>query len=159
MQSVEPSKTAHSTARRAGSYLKAAAYRGGAGLALCFACALFCAPAWGQLQGVSKLPGIGKITSPGSGQECFTGSIQSLDRKQHVLNVSAVQSNDTEIFPIQKKVKISSAGGSKLKLASLTPGTNVVVCYEDKQGRRTVDQIIVLSSATSSAKNKTRGAS
>ncbi|MGH9359912.1 MAG: hypothetical protein ACRD22_16405 [Terriglobia bacterium] len=157
MKSLDDSNLTYSSDRRASSCLKATVWRNGIGraLALCFISMLLCAPAWSQLQRVNKLPGIGKITNPGSGEQAFTGSIQSLDRKQHVLNVSDAQSNDTEIFPIQKKVKISSVGGAKLKLASLTPGANVVVYYEDKQGRRTVTQIVVLSSGASPAKKKT----
>ena len=126
----------------------------GLALVVCAICLLVSAPARCQRQLGSKLPGIGKITPSGLGQQAFTGSVQSLDRQHHVLNVSDAQTNSIEIFPIQKKVKISSVGGKKLKLAALSPGTNVVIYYQEKQGRRTVNQIVVLSSGAPPAKKK-----
>ncbi|MGH9354549.1 MAG: hypothetical protein ACRD10_00285 [Terriglobia bacterium] len=115
---------------------------------------LISATAFGQQPLGSKLPGIGKITSPGSGQQAFAGSVLSIDQQHHVLNISASPGNGAEIFPIQKKVKVSSVGGRKLKLAALTPGTNVIVYYQEKDGRRAVSQIVVLSSRTPAAKKK-----
>jgi hypothetical protein len=94
----------------------------------------------------SKLPVINKITSGGPTRSAFTGSIQSLDRKLKVLDVSGAHGRSTAIFPLTKKIKISSINGQKLKLAALTPGTNVIVYYQQNAARRTVQQIIVLGS-------------
>lgn len=109
-------------------------------------------PARAQLGNAAKLPGISKITSNGPTRQAFTGSIQSLDRKQHVLNVVAGQSS--AIFPIKKKMKVATIQGTRLKLAALTPGTSVIVYYEQRGSQRTVDQIIVLAAPAASGNKK-----
>jgi hypothetical protein len=100
----------------------------------------------------SRLPVINKITSNGPTRAAFTGSIQSLDPKLKVLNVSGAQGRSMAIFPVNKKTKVSSISGQKLRLAALTPGTNVIVYYEQNAARRTVQQIIVLGSSASHTK-------
>lgn len=100
----------------------------------------------------SKLPVINKITSNGPTRSAFTGSVQSLDRKLKVLNVTGGPGPTTAIFPLSKKTKISSISGQKLRLAALTPGTNVLVYYEQNAARRTVQQVIVLGPAASHTK-------
>lgn len=153
---------AQSASRCAASYRKPAFGRIGVGrvLLLSLVCLFVSAAGRSQQRLGGKLPGIGKSTPSGSTQQAFTGSVQSLDKQHHVLNISTSQSGSTEIFPIQKKVKISSVRGRKLKLAALTPGTNVVVYYQEKEGRRTVNQIVVLSSGTTpSSKKKTPASS
>ncbi len=145
----------HSPGTRRLRRRKAWLSRCGIGLLLGLAvCLLVSTPAPSQQQQGSKLPGIGKVKPSGLNQQAFTGSVQSLDRQHHVLNVTAAQGNGAEIFPIQKKIRISSVGGRKLKLAALSPGTNVVVYYQEKGGRRTVNQIVVLSPGTPPAKKK-----
>lgn len=113
---------------------------------------LFCLPAKAQFRNPGKLPGINKITSNGPTRQAFSGSVQSLNRKQHVLNVTSEGSS--AIFPIKKKVKVSSVTGAKRSLADLTPGTNVLVYYSQKDGRRTVDQILILQRAPASTASK-----
>ncbi|HEV2178409.1 MAG TPA: hypothetical protein VGW33_14580 [Terriglobia bacterium] len=92
-----------------------------------------------------------KIESGGPAHGEFTGTVQSLDLKEQVLNVSATRGDDTEIFPIKKNVHVSTADGKKLKLASLAPGTTVLVNYEQKGDRRTVKQIVVIASPAEGA--------
>jgi hypothetical protein len=97
---------------------------------------------------MSKVPVVNKIDSNAPTRSAFTGSIQLLDRKMKVLDVNGATGQSTAIFPLGKKVKISSVAGAKLKWASLTPGTNVIVYYEMERGRRTVQQIVVLGSGS-----------
>jgi hypothetical protein len=80
-------------------------------------------------EGKPKLPV--KITS-GSGRQAFTGKVQSLDLKRKILNLNTVQGEDTEIFAVNKGVRVASADGEKLKLKSLLPGTNVLIYFEQK---------------------------
>jgi hypothetical protein len=99
--------------------------------------------------GKSKLPV--KITS-GSGRQAFSGKVQSLDMKRKILNVNTVQGQDTEIFEVNKGVRVASAGGEKLKLKSLLPGTNVLIYFEQKGDQRTVKEIIVLAAGAAEEK-------
>ncbi|HTV53364.1 MAG TPA: hypothetical protein VMI06_00440 [Terriglobia bacterium] len=92
---------------------------------------------------------INKITSNAPTRSALTGKVQFLDTKLKVLDVSDGQGGSTAIFPLNKKVKVSSISGQKLKLAAVTPGTNVIVYYEQRDARRTVQQIIVLGSDAS----------
>lgn len=100
-----------------------------------------------------KVPGLDKITSGGPGQQEFNGKVQSLDLQNAVLNVQSLREDNVEIFPIKKSVRVTSAGGEKLSLDSLEPGTNVLVYYEQKSDRRSVKGIIVLSAAPAEPKN------
>lgn len=106
----------------------------------------------GQQMGRQKLPVLGKIGANGPTKGAFTGIIQIIDRHSNVLEVGSADGTNTAIFPISKKVKISSIEGRKLKLAALTPGANVVVTYEQQGGRRTVQEITILTKATTSKK-------
>lgn len=113
--------------------------------ALCLACTLFVPPVYAQQPRHSKLPGIGKIASNGSTKAAFTGIVQIVDARSKVLEVSSADGKTNAIFPIGKKVKISTIEGRKLKLADLEPGANIVVNYQQSGGRRTVQEITVLS--------------
>jgi hypothetical protein len=128
-------------------------------LIIAIACFLFSSLARAQEEHRNKLPGISKITSNGPTRQAFTGSVQLLDTHQRVLNVTAAGGGNTAIFPIGKKVKVSTIDGQKLRVATLTPGTNVIVYYEQKGGRRTVDQIIVLGPHAPTGKKKDRTSS
>jgi hypothetical protein len=92
-----------------------------------------------------RVPVIDKITSGGPTQQAFTGIVKSIDFESEVLNVDNVSGKSTEIFPIRKKIHVVTADGSKLKLAKLKPGTNVIVYYDQKGDRRAVTQIVVLA--------------
>jgi hypothetical protein len=102
----------------------------------------------------SRIPVVNKIATNGPTRSLYSGSVETLNQKLKILNVSANGGQYTAIFPLTKKTKISSINGQKLKLASLTPGTNVIVYYEQQNARRTVQQIIVLGSQTHPAKKK-----
>jgi hypothetical protein len=56
-----------------------------------------------------------------------------------------VEGGATEIFPVRKGISVSGAKGRKLKIRELSPGTNIIVYYEYRDGRRTVNEIMVLA--------------
>ena len=101
----------------------------------------------------SKVPGLDKIAS-GSSRLAFSGNIQSFDQKRELLSVNTVQGGTTEVFPLKKGVHVSAANGARLNLDNLKPGANVLVYYEQKAEKRTVTEIIVLSSGASQGQNK-----
>ncbi len=101
----------------------------------------------------SKVPGLDKITS-GSSKLAFSGNVQSLDKEHDLLHVNTVQGGTTEVFTVKKGIRVSAANGSKLKLDALTPGTNVIVYYQQKAEKRTVTEIVVLSSGSGQDKKK-----
>lgn len=100
-----------------------------------------------QSLGGKKLPGISKIESKGSTDVVFTGGVQMLNVRSKVLEVSTADGSSTAIFPITKKVRVASIDGRKLKLAALTPGSNVIVHYRQEGGRRIVQKIVLVSKA------------
>jgi len=106
-----------------------------------------------QEQHKPKVPVIDKITGGGPTQQAFTGIVKSIDFASEVLNVDNISGKSTEIFPIRKKIHVVTADGSKLKLANVKPGTNVIVYYDQKGDRRAVTQIVIL--AGSAVKKKT----
>lgn len=124
--------------------------------ALLFAVLYAVNPAALRAQGMSpkRVPGLKKIESSGATRGVFTGGVQLLDLHSKVLEVSAADGASTAIFPINKKVKVASIEGRKLKLAALTPGTSVIVRYQQEGGRRTVQQITVVKKATSTSASK-----
>ena len=99
----------------------------------------------------SKVPVVGKLSGGGSAQ-AFSGKLESLDRDHNLLKVSTVQGDQTEIFQVKKGVYVYTAGGEKLKLRELKPGTNVLVYFELKGEHRTVKEIVVLTSAPAEEK-------
>jgi len=105
-----------------------------------------------QEQHKTKVPVIDKITSGGPTRQAFTGIVKSVDLDSEVLNVDNVNGNSTEIFPIKKKVHVVTADGSKVKLAKLKPGTNVLVYYEQRGDHKTVTRIVVLASGAEKKK-------
>ena len=127
-------------------------------IALAIALAASCGPAGSsgyaqESHKGGKVPGIDKITT-GSSRLAFSGNVLSLDEKHELLSVNTVQGGTTEVFPVKKGVHVSAANGQKLKLDNLTPGTNVLVYYEQKAEKRTVTEIIVLAPGGSQGKNK-----
>jgi hypothetical protein len=116
----------------------------GLALGLMVSFALGVAPAQ---QHKRKVPGLDKITAGGARRQAFSGKVESLDLGRSILNVNTVQGGGTEIFPVKKGVHVMTADGDRLRLSALTPGTNVIVYYEQKGDRRTVKQIVVLAAA------------
>jgi hypothetical protein len=108
-------------------------------------------PVFGQQQ-KSKIPIVGKLGS-NPGRQAFSGKVLSLDLTEKVLNVNSLRGQDTEIFPIRKDIRVEGVNGRKLKLKSLTPGTSVLIYYEEKSGGREIKNIIVLESAKGHAKS------
>jgi hypothetical protein len=92
-----------------------------------------------------KVPVIDKITSGAPTQQEFVGIVKSVDVESEVLNVDSITGKSTEIFPLKKKVHVVTADGDKLKLATLKPGTNVLVCFDQKGDHRTITRIVVLA--------------
>ena len=69
-----------------------------------------------------------------------------------MLKVNTVQGDHTEIFQVKKGASVYTAGGDKLELSELTPGTNVLVYFELKDEHRTVKEIVVLANAPAEEK-------
>ncbi len=129
----------------------------GAGIALAIALTavwgLWGGSGYAQETRKSKVPGLDKITS-GSSKLAFSGNVQSLDKEHDLLHVNTVQGGTTEVFTVKKGIRVSTAKGGKLKLDALTPGTNVIVYYQQKAEKRTVTEIVVLSSGSGQDKKK-----
>jgi hypothetical protein len=92
----------------------------------------------------TRLPVVGKIG--GKSHQAFNGKVQDVDMKRNLLKVNTVEGSATEFFPIKKNVPVSKANGEKLKVQDLVPGNNIIIYYDQREDRRTVTQIIVLSS-------------
>ena len=99
----------------------------------------------------SKVPVIGKLSNGGSAQ-AFSGKLESLDKEHSLLKVNTVQGGHTEIFQVKKGVPVYTAGGDKLNLGELTPGSDVLVYFELKDERRMVKEIVVLTNAPAEEK-------
>jgi len=93
----------------------------------------------------TRVPVLGKITG-GSSHQAFSGKVQDVDMKRNLLKVDTVEGGATEFFPLRKNIPVSTASGERLRVQDLTPGNNILVYYDQKEDRRTVSQIIVLSS-------------
>jgi hypothetical protein len=101
----------------------------------------------------SKVPLVGKLSS-GSRQAAYSGKIRSVDMKQRILNVNALEGRNTEIFPFKKNVRIENLNGGRMNLSALTPGTAVLIYFDQKSGERTIKNIVVLSSGKKQEKGK-----
>jgi hypothetical protein len=101
----------------------------------------------------SKVPIVGKLSS-GNRQAAYSGKVQSVDMKQRILNVNALGGPNTEIFPFKKNVRIENLNGGRMGLSALTPGTAVLIYFNQKSGERTIKNIVVLSSGKEQAKGK-----
>lgn len=106
-----------------------------------------------QDQHKRKVPVLDKLTSP-TGRQAFSGKVESLDLGHRVLSVHTVEGDNVEIFPFKKGVSVSTADGERLRLEALTPGTNVLVYYEQKSDKRIVKNIVVLNAAPDKVKKK-----
>ena len=136
---------------RTSARLGNSAFRIGAALLFALVCLSACNPALAQDERKRKIPVVDKLSS-GVNHQAFTGTVASVDMQQHVLELNARESKDLEIFPVKKGVSISTADGKKTKLADLTPGTSVMVYYDQKGDRRTVKEIVVLGASEAGKK-------
>ncbi len=92
-----------------------------------------------------KIPGLDKIISANE-HLMFTGTVKTLDEKHNFLSVSSVEGEDTEIFPIKHSTKVETSDGFRKKLAVLSPGTRIIVYYEQRADHRTVTDIQLYTS-------------
>ncbi|MHB8654937.1 MAG: hypothetical protein ACYDA9_13775 [Terriglobia bacterium] len=122
------------------------------GAALIMAIVFGFSAAHAQDQRKRKIPVVDKLTS-GSYRQAFSGKLDTMDLKHHVLEVDALEGKGMEIFPVNKGISVSTAGGERLNLKELKPGNNILIYYEQKGDRRTVKEIVVLA-AGADQKNK-----
>ena len=109
--------------------------------------------AFAQDQRKRKIPVVDKLTS-GANHQAFSGKVETLDLERHVLEVNASEGKSLEIFPIKKSIQVSTADGGRLKLKELTPGTSIIIYYEQKGDQRTVKEIVVLAAGPEEKKPK-----
>ncbi len=92
-----------------------------------------------------KIPGLDKIISANE-HLLFTGTVKSVDEKHNILSVSSEVGVDTEIFPIKHGTRVETADGFRKKLDVLSPGTRVMVYYDQRADHRTVTRIELFAS-------------
>ena len=92
-----------------------------------------------------KVPGLDKIISANE-HLCFTGTVKSVDEKHNIMSIDAVEGGDTEIFPIKHNTHVETADGFRKKLDVLSPGTRVIVYYEQRADHRSVTRIELFAS-------------
>ena len=92
-----------------------------------------------------KIPGLDKIISANE-HLAFTGTVKSVDEKHNILSVNSVEGADTEIFPIKHSTHVETADGFRKKLDVLSPGTRVIVYYDQRSDHRTVTRIELFAS-------------
>lgn len=94
-----------------------------------------------------KVPGLDKIIAANE-HLMFTGKVKLLDEKRNTLSVSSVEGADTEIFPIKHGTRVLTSDGFRKKLDVLTPGTQIIVYYDQRADRRSITQIELYTSET-----------
>lgn len=92
-----------------------------------------------------KIPGLDKIISANE-HLMFTGIVKSVDEKHNILSVNSVEGGDTEIFPIKHSTHVETADGFRKRLDVLSPGTRVIVRYDQRADHRTVTSIDLFTS-------------
>jgi hypothetical protein len=107
----------------------------------------------GQDERRTRVPVIGRTTG-GTSRRAFSGKVQSLDLDRKLLKVDTVEGGATEIFPVKKSTPVSLAGGRRIRLQELVPGTDVIVYFEQKRERRSVTEIVVLAASGDEDKEK-----
>jgi len=98
-----------------------------------------------QQQEKPKIPGLDKIIAANE-HLAFTGTVKSVDEKHNILSIDAVEGGDTEIFPIKHSTHVETSDGFRKKLDVLSPGTRVIVYYDQRADRRTVTRIELFNS-------------
>jgi hypothetical protein len=92
-----------------------------------------------------KIPGLDKIISANE-HLAFTGTVKSVDEKHNVLSIDSVEGGTTEIFPIKHSTHVETADGFRKRLDVLSPGTRVIVYYDQRSDHRTVTRIELFAS-------------
>ncbi len=117
------------------------------GVALAVAVVAGLGDARAQEQRKRKIPVVDKIAG-GANRQAFSGKVETVDLKRHVLEVNHAEGAGMEIFPIRNGVSVTSAAGEKMKVNQLKQGSNVIVYYDEKDDRRSVKEIVVLTTGT-----------
>jgi hypothetical protein len=94
-----------------------------------------------------KVPGLDKIIAANE-HLMFTGKVKLLDEQHNTLSVSSVEGSDTEIFPIKHSTHVLTSDGFRKKLDVLSPGTQIIVYYDQRADHRTVTHIELYTSET-----------
>lgn len=151
-----PYLTRHRFAR--GKLHGAGGYAVAALLGACLFLAFQAAPLHAQEEHRTKVPIVSKLTTSNR-PAAYSGKIQSLDKKQGIMNVNPIEGRGSEIFPFKKNVRIQNLNGGRMDLSALIPGTAVLIYFDQKSGERTIKNIVVLSSGKEQAKDKPTPAS
>ena len=124
------------------------------GLALLVSLVAASSGTWAQDERKRKIPVVDKITG-GNTRQAFSGKVQTVDLKRHVLEVNHAEGTGMEIFPIKNGVTVTSAAGNRMKLEQLKQGSNVIIYYEVKDDKRSVKEIVVLVPGSTEDHKKT----
>jgi hypothetical protein len=92
-----------------------------------------------------KIPGLDKIIAANE-HLAFTGTVKSVDEKHNILSIDSVEGGTTEIFPIKHSTHVETSDGFRKRLDVLSPGTRVIVYYDQRSDRRTVTRIELFAS-------------
>jgi hypothetical protein len=93
-----------------------------------------------------KIPGLDKIIAANE-HLAFTGTVKSVDEKHNIISIDA-EGGTTEVFPIKHSTHVMTSDGYRKRLEVLSPGTRVIVYYDQRADRRTVTRIELFSSET-----------
>jgi hypothetical protein len=104
---------------------------------------LACA-ALAQQEEKPKIPGLDKIIAANE-HLMFTGTVKSVDEKRNFLSIDA-EGGTTEVFPIKHSTHVETADGFRKKLEVLSPGTRVIVYYDQRADHRSVTRIELFAS-------------
>ena len=66
-----------------------------------------------------------------------------------------MEGEDTEIFPIKHSTHVMTADGFRKRLDVLSPGTSVIVYYDQRADRRTVTRIELYTSEITRRRSRT----
>jgi hypothetical protein len=105
---------------------------------------LFACVALAQQDEKPKIPGLDKIIAANE-HLMFTGTVKLVDEKHSVMSINA-EGGTTEIFPIKHGTHVETADGFRKRLDVLSPGTRVMVYYDQRADRRTVTRIELFAS-------------
>ena len=78
----------------------------------------------------------------------FTGKIKSIDLDHNTMSVGSVEGSDTEIFPVKRSTHVLTSDGFRKKIDILSPGTQVIIYYDQRSDRRSVTHIDLYTSET-----------
>jgi hypothetical protein len=127
---------------------RSAAFRRGFWLGLGFLCVLSLSVAGrAQEEEKPKVPGLDKIIAANE-HLMFTGKIKSIDLDHNTMSVSSVEGSDTEIFPVKHSTHVLTSDGFRKRIDILSPGTQVIVYYDQRSDHRTVTHIDLYTSET-----------